>query len=79
MFFTIVLDVLVAAYILSRQRRIRIVPRLLSLRFPVVLGIIGVINLLGYTNTHHHITTVTTCSSWPRSPSARSSSVPSGP
>jgi hypothetical protein len=56
MFFTIALDVLVAAYILSRQRRIRPVPRVLSLRFPVILGIIGLINLLGYTNTHHHIT-----------------------
>jgi hypothetical protein len=56
MFFTIALDVLVAAYILSRQRRIRPVPRVLSLRFPVILGVIGLINLLGYTNTHHHIT-----------------------
>jgi len=56
MFFTIALDVLVAAYILSRQRRIRIVPRVLSLRFPVILGVIGLINLLSYTNTHHHIT-----------------------
>ena len=56
MFFTIALDVLVAAYILSRQRRIRAVPRVLSLRFPVVLGVIGLIILLSYTNTHHHIT-----------------------
>jgi hypothetical protein len=56
MFFTITLDVLVAAYILSRQRRIRIAPRVLSLRFPVVLGVIGLINLLSYTSTNHHIT-----------------------
>jgi len=53
MFFTIALDVLVALYILSRQRRIRVVPRVLGLRFPVVLGVIGLINLLSYTDTHH--------------------------
>jgi hypothetical protein len=57
MFFTIALDVLVAAYILSRQRRIRPVRRVLSLRLPIVLGVIGLINLLSYTDTHHHITT----------------------
>jgi hypothetical protein len=53
MFFTIALDVLIALYVLSRQRRIRIVPRVLSLRFPIVLGAIGLIDLLGYTNNHH--------------------------
>jgi hypothetical protein len=29
----------------------------LSLRLPIVLGGIGLINLLSYTDTHHHITT----------------------
>jgi hypothetical protein len=53
MFFTIALDVLIALYVLSRQRRIRLVPRVLSLRFPIVLGAIGLIDLLGYTNNHH--------------------------
>jgi len=53
MFFTIALDVLVALYILSRQRRIRPVPRLLSLRFPIVVGVIGLIDLLGYADAHH--------------------------
>ena len=57
MFFTIALDVLVAAFILSRQRRIRAVRRVLSLRLPIVLAVIGLINLLSYTDTHHHITT----------------------
>jgi hypothetical protein len=57
MFFTIALDVLVAVYILSRQRRIRLVRRVLSLRLPVLLGIIGLIDLLSYTdNTAHHVT-----------------------
>jgi hypothetical protein len=53
MFFTIALDVLIALYVLSRQRRIRLVPRVLSLRFPIVLGAIGLIDVLGYTNNHH--------------------------
>jgi hypothetical protein len=53
MFFTIALDVLIAFYVLSRQRRIRLVPRLLSLRFPIVLGVIGLIDLLSYTDNHH--------------------------
>ncbi len=53
MFFTIALDVLVALYVLSRQRRIRVVPRVLGLRFPIVLGVIGLINLLSYSDTHH--------------------------
>jgi hypothetical protein len=56
MVFSITLDVLVAVYILSRQRRIRPVPRALSLRFPVIVGVIGLIDLLSYTDTHHHIT-----------------------
>jgi hypothetical protein len=56
MFFTIALDVLVAAYILNRQRRIRPVPRVLNLRLPVILGVIGLISLLSYTDSHHHIT-----------------------
>jgi hypothetical protein len=54
--FSIALDVLIGVYILSRQRRIRPVPRVLSLRFPIIVGIIGLIDLLSYTDTHHHIT-----------------------
>ena len=53
MFFTIALDVLIAFYVLSRQRRIRLVPRTLSLRLPIVLGVLGLIDLLGYTDNHH--------------------------
>ena len=53
MFFSITLDVLVALYILSRQRRIRPVPRVLGLRFPIVVGVIGLIDLLSYSDTHH--------------------------
>jgi hypothetical protein len=57
MFFTIALDVLIAVYVLSRQRRIRLVPRLLNLRLPIIFGVIGLIDLLGYTDNHrHHVT-----------------------
>jgi hypothetical protein len=53
MFFTIALDVVIAFYVLSRQRRIRLVPRVLSLRLPIVLGVLGLIDLLAYTDNHH--------------------------
>jgi hypothetical protein len=53
MFFSVLLDVVIALYILNRQRRIRPVPRTLGLRFPVVIGVIGLINLLGYADTNH--------------------------
>ena len=53
MFFTIALDVVIAFFVLSRQRRIRLVPRVLSLRLPIVLGAIGLIDLLGYTDNNH--------------------------
>ncbi len=53
MFFTVALDVLIALYILSRQRRIRVVPHVLSLRFPIVVGVLGLINLLSFSDTHH--------------------------
>jgi hypothetical protein len=57
MFFTIALDVLIAVYVLSRQRRIRPVPRVLNFRLPMILGVIGLIDLLGYTDNHaHHVT-----------------------
>jgi hypothetical protein len=53
MFFSIFFGVLAVLYILNRQRRIRPVPRLLGLRFPIVLGVVGLIDLLSYTGNHH--------------------------
>jgi hypothetical protein len=53
MFFTVALNILLALYVLSRQRRIRVVPRLLGLRFPIVVGVLGLINLLSFSDTHH--------------------------
>jgi hypothetical protein len=53
MFVTIAFDVLVLAYILSRQLRIRAVPRLPRLQVPLILGIIGLIQFVDYTGSHH--------------------------
>jgi hypothetical protein len=53
MLFTVLLGVVAALFILNRQRHIRPVPRVLGLRFPIVLGVLGLINLLGYADTHH--------------------------
>jgi hypothetical protein len=52
MFFTIALDVVIAFFVLSRQLRIRLVPRVLSLRLPIVLGAIGLIDLLSSTDNN---------------------------
>jgi hypothetical protein len=53
MFFSVFFGVLAVLYILNRQRRIRPLPRLLGLRFPVFLGVVGLIDLLSYADTHH--------------------------
>jgi hypothetical protein len=53
MFLTITFDVVIAALILYRQRRIRPVPRTLHLRLPIFLGFLGLIEVLDYTGGHH--------------------------
>jgi hypothetical protein len=53
MFFVIALDVLVVAFFLSRQLRVRPVPRVLALRLPIILGVIGLIEFLDYRSDHH--------------------------
>ncbi len=53
MFLTIAFDVVIAALVLYRQRRIRPVPRVLHLRLPFLLGVIGLIEVLDYANGHH--------------------------
>jgi hypothetical protein len=55
MFFTVALDVLILAYFLSRQLRVRQVPRLPRMQFSLILGVIGLIEFFGYTG-HHHVT-----------------------
>ncbi len=54
MFITVAFDVLILAYILSRQVRVRIVPRDPRLHLPAILALIGLLELIGYTSDHHH-------------------------
>jgi hypothetical protein len=51
--FSIFIDILVVAYILSRQLRVRPVPRFPRVQLPLIIGIIGLIQVLGYTGDHH--------------------------
>ena len=53
MFLSIAIGVLVIFFVLSRQIRVRIVPRLAQLRLPLILGIIGFFSLVSYTGSHH--------------------------
>jgi hypothetical protein len=53
MFFSIAFAVVVVALVLYGQSRIRPVPRILRLRLPIVLGAIGLIQVLDYTGAHH--------------------------
>src|ERR1700722_11458443 len=53
MFLTIAFDGVFAALILYRQTRIRPVPRILHLRLPFILGVIGIVEVLDYTDGHH--------------------------
>jgi hypothetical protein len=55
MFFTITFDILVLAYFLSRQVRVRPVPRIPRLQMAAVLSVIGLIELVDY-SSHHHVT-----------------------
>jgi hypothetical protein len=52
-FFAIALDVVVVAWLLWRQRKVRRVWPRLTLRLAVVLGVIGLAELLTYTGRHH--------------------------
>jgi hypothetical protein len=60
MFLTIAFNVVIAALILYRQRRIRPVPRALHLRLPIFLAALGLVEVLDYTHGHH----VTTGGLW---------------
>ena len=53
MFLSYAVGVLVIALVLIRQTRIRPVPRLLQVRLPIILGVIGLFELFGYTGDHH--------------------------
>lgn len=51
--FTVVVDVALLALVLVRQRRVRPVPGRLSLRFPIILGLLGLWQLLDSTGGRH--------------------------
>jgi hypothetical protein len=52
--FAVFLDVVLAALVLLRQRRVRPVPLRLRLGFPMVLAVLGMIQLVDYT-AHRHL------------------------
>lgn len=53
MSLSIAIGVLVVIYILSRQLRVRIVPRVVNIRFSIILAVIGLFDLSSYTGSHH--------------------------
>jgi hypothetical protein len=53
MTFAIVLDVVVVALVLYRQRMVRRVRPRLALRLPVILGVVGLVELASYTGNRH--------------------------
>jgi len=53
MFFSIALGVIVVIFVLLRQTRVRPVPRVLAIRLPVVLGVLGLFSFFDYTSDHH--------------------------
>ncbi len=53
MFLSVALGLVVLVFVLLRQVRVRPVPRALSLRGPVVLGVIGLFTLTSYAGNHH--------------------------
>jgi hypothetical protein len=55
MSFSVFLDVLILVYFLSRQLRVRVVPRVPRLQLAVIIGLIGLVQFVDYTD-HHHVT-----------------------
>jgi hypothetical protein len=53
MFFSYAFGVIVLIFVLLRQVRVRPVPRALRLGLPVVLGVIGLVEMLAYAGGHH--------------------------
>jgi hypothetical protein len=53
MSFSIFIGVLVVAYILLRQIRVRAVPRVAAVRLPIILVVIGFFEFVSYTGDHH--------------------------
>ena len=52
-FFSYALGTLILVVVLLRQTRVRPVPRAYQPRLPVVVGVIGLIEMLSYAGDHH--------------------------
>ncbi len=53
--FSVFVGAVLLILVLLRQVAVRPVPRVIRLGLPVVIGVIGLFELVGYTNGHHHI------------------------
>jgi uncharacterized membrane protein YvlD (DUF360 family) len=53
--FSVFIGAVVLVLVLLRQVAVRPVPRVLRVTVPVFIGVIGLFELIGYANGHHHI------------------------
>ena len=53
MVFSVLLGLIVFAWVLLRQVRVRPVPRALTLRAPVFIGLLGLLTMSSYAGSHH--------------------------
>jgi hypothetical protein len=54
-FFSFVIGGAVLVWVLLRQVAVRPVPRVLRLQLPIIVGVIGLLELSSYASGHHHI------------------------
>ncbi len=52
-FFSYALGTLILVLVLLRQVRVRPVPRVFQPRLPIVIGVIGLFEMLSYADNHH--------------------------
>src|ERR1700722_11389948 len=53
--FSVFIGAVLLVLVLLRQVAVRPVPRVLRVTLPVFIGVIGLFELIGYANGHHHI------------------------
>jgi hypothetical protein len=53
--FSVFIGAVLLILVLLRQVAVRPVPRVIRLGLPVIIGVIGLFELVGYANGHHHI------------------------
>jgi hypothetical protein len=53
--FSVLIGAVLLILVLLRQVAVRPVPRVIRLGLPVIIGVIGLFELVGYSNDHHHI------------------------